>query len=275
MSSSGSCADHWLSTAAKAAVLALLSLMAVAAAPSARAEPPATPACAVPANLVESPYGLPHVAERVSRGEPIKIVALGSSSTEGAGASSPQATYPSRLEAELRQIWPKAVVTVINKGVGGEQARHMLARFPRDVLAEAPDLLIWQTGTNSALAEGDIEALVEDIDRGIELAHSAGIDVLLMTPQHSPRFERVRNKQAYLDNIAIIATLNRVPVLPRYEMMKHWLDSGQMSDRDMIDPDGLHLTDRSYFCLGVAAARMLSSLTQTGTSRLPMAAAGR
>src|SRR5690606_32900475 len=121
----------------------------------------------------------------------------------------------------------------------------MIARFERDVLEERPDLLLWQTGTNSALADGDIEALVEDIDRGIDRAHSAGIDVVLMTPQHSPRFESVRNKAAYLENIALIAAVNRVPVLRRYEMMKHWVASGEMTEPEMINPDGLHLTDRS------------------------------
>jgi lysophospholipase L1-like esterase len=270
----GSCADNPFAATARAAVVASLAIVLIAAGPGpVRAEAP-TARCAVPSNLLESPYGLPRVAERLRRGEPIKIVALGSSSTEGIGASGPQASYPSRLQAELRRLWPNVAVTVVNKGIGGEQARHMLARFPRDVIAEKPHLLIWQTGTNSALVHGDIERLVEDIDRGIDLAESAGIDVMLMTPQYSPRFDNVRNKQAYLDNIAAIAAVNRVPVLPRYEVMKHWLASGQMSSREMINPDGLHLTDRSYLCLGVAVARMVTSLAGT-TAWLPVAAAGR
>lgn len=270
------CADHCLSAAAKAAAVALVGLLCLMAAPvGLRAESPPAEACTTPSSLLDSQFGLPHLAERLRRGEPVKIVALGSSSTEGVGASTPQASYPSRLEGELRRLWPNVPVTVVNKGIGGEQARQMLARFHHDVLDEKPDLLIWQTGTNSALAHGEIDALVEDIDRGIDLAHTAGIDVLLMTPQHSPKFERVRNKHAYLDNIAIIAAVNRVPVLRRYEVMKHWLESGQMTGREMIDPDGLHLTDRSYFCLGLTAARMLSTLAGATNSRLPVAAAGR
>jgi lysophospholipase L1-like esterase len=276
MSTLETCADHCVSAAAKAVAAACLGLLCLMAAPvGLRAESPPAAACAVPSALLDSQFGLPHLAERLRRGEPIKIVALGSSSTEGVGASTPQASYPSRLEVELRGLWPNVPVTVVNKGVSGEQARQMLARFQHDVLDEKPDLLIWQTGTNSALAHGEIDALVEDIDRGIDLAHSAGIDVLLMTPQHSPKFDRVRNKQAYLDNIAIIAAVNRVPVLRRYEVMRHWLESRQMTGHEMIDPDGLHLTDRSYFCLGLTTARMLSALAGAANSRLPVAAAGR
>lgn len=271
MSIPGAAADHPFAAVARTAAAALLAMVAAAGPAPLRAQTPAAASCAVPTDLMESPFGLPNLAERVRRGNPIKIVALGSSSTEGVGASSPQATYPSRLAAELRRLWPNVSVTVMNKGVSGEQAPQMVARFERDVLAERPDLLIWQTGTNSALANGDIANLVEDIDRGIGLAQAAGIDVVLMTPQHSPRFERVRDRQAYLYNIATIADVNRVPVLRRYEMMKHWLDSGQMSGREMIDADGLHLTDRSYFCLGRTAARLIAGLTGATTSRIPVA----
>lgn len=253
----------------------LAMLLTAAGSGTAGAQTAAREPCAVPSNLLQSSYGLPRLAERVRRGEPVKIVALGSSSTEGIGASRPEASYPSRLQAELRRLWPNVRVTVVNKGVGGERARQMIARFQRDVIDEKPDLLIWQTGTNSALANGDIESLVEHIDRGIDMAESAGIDVLLMTPQHSPRFEKVRNKKVYLDNIATIAAVNRVPVIRRYEMMKHWLDSGQMTGDEMIDPDGLHLTDRSYLCLGVTAAQMVSTLAGATNSRRPVAAAGR
>jgi hypothetical protein len=42
-------------------------------------------------------------------------------------------------------------------------------------------------------------------------------------------------------------------------MMKYWIESQQMTDGEMIGPDGLHMTDKSYRCLGLAAARVVSS----------------
>jgi acyl-CoA thioesterase I len=47
----------------------------------------ATPACAVSAAQVRLNQALPRLARRLANGKPIKIVALGSSSTSGAGAS--------------------------------------------------------------------------------------------------------------------------------------------------------------------------------------------
>jgi len=228
---------------------------------------PTANSCAVPATLLRSSYQLPHIAAKLRSGQPIKIVALGSSSTEGMGASSSAATYPSRMLAELKTLWPKHSITVVNKGISGEQSHQMIARFERDVIEEKPDLVVWQTGTNSALQRGDLERFIADVDRGIDRARDVGIDVLLMTPQYSPKFDAVFNKQAYLHNIATIGAVNRVPVFRRYEVMKHWQKSGQMTAEGMINADGLHLTDQSYYCLGVLAARMIAGLATPPTEQ--------
>jgi predicted NAD/FAD-binding protein len=61
----------------------------------------------------------------------------------------PAASYPSRLEVELMQRLPGHPITVLNRGVGGEEIGDMLERFDRDVIATKPDLALWQFGTNS------------------------------------------------------------------------------------------------------------------------------
>ena len=62
-------------------------------------------------------------------------------------------SYPSRLAVELKALFPRVAITVLNRGVSGETARDMLARFDRDVIAEKPDLVLWQVGTNSVLRD--------------------------------------------------------------------------------------------------------------------------
>lgn len=216
--------------------------------------------CMVPPELTASTARLTHVAHQVATGAPIKIVALGSSSTAGTGASSVQATYPAQLQLQLQRMFPRSAVTVLNKGVPGERVQQEARRFRRDVLNEHPDLLIWQTGTNSALMHGDVGDFVDGLVRGIDRAQAAGMDVVLMTPQLSPRFEAAPQRDAYLDYITRIADSRQVALIRRHEMMAYWLDSGQMTPAEMINPDGLHQTDRSYFCLGLVAARMIAAL---------------
>ena len=87
-----------------------------------RAEAPAR-SCAVPAEITRLDHPLARIAKRLASGEPVTIVAIGSSSTAGAGASSPAASYPGRLEVELKIHFPKLSIKVLNRGVNGEDAR--------------------------------------------------------------------------------------------------------------------------------------------------------
>ena len=127
-----------------------------------------------------------HIRDRVARKLPLKIVAIGSSSTSGAGASSSAATYPSRLEAELKARLPGLPITVLNKGIGGEEAAQMVARFDTDVIEESPDLVLWQVGSNSVLRDHPTPG--EVIRHGVERLKASGFEVILINPQYAPKF---------------------------------------------------------------------------------------
>lgn len=239
---------------------AIFALVAGAAVGPARADSPWKGSCAAPRNLLVSTAPLPHLARKLALGGSVKIVAFGSSSTAGTGASTVAATYPSRFAAELQRLFPQTRVSILNKGVPGEDVRDEMLRFERDVLEQHPDLLIWQTGTNSALHQDPFHTYVGKLTRGIDEARAAGIDVLLMSPQFSPRFEAVANHKDYLEHLETVAALRGVPLLRRYEIMKFWVGSGEMTEKDMVQGDGLHQTDASYYCLGVVTARMVAGL---------------
>src|SRR5260370_14185033 len=102
---------------------------------------------------------LARVSHALSAGKPLRIIAFGSSSTEGVGASSQAASYPSRLQVELANALPRMPVVVINRGRGGEDAEDMARRLPA-IIAQHPDLVIWQTGTNDALDDLTLERFV-------------------------------------------------------------------------------------------------------------------
>jgi acyl-CoA thioesterase I len=224
----------------------------------ASAQDAASSRCRAPAALLDSPYALPLVRARLTSGEPLKIIALGSSSTEGVGAVNPNNTYPSQLRAALQRMFPRSRITVLNRGVGGEDTPAMLARFERDVLAERPHLLIWQAGTNMALRDGDPAQLVEELERGIRLAQDAGIDVMLMDSQRAPRYDAKVYGNEFLRRVRMAAEANRVPLIQRHAIMSHWLDSAQFTMESMIHADGLHMVDASYVCLGRVVARMIA-----------------
>src|SRR6186997_3084796 len=169
-------------TAATATAL----LLGLALASPARADTVA-PGCVAPVDLVRLANPLLRVAQKIASGEAVKIVAIGSSSTSGAGASSPATNYPSRLAIELKQHFPKVSFTVLNRGVSGEEVAEMLSRFDTAVVAEKPDLVLWQLGTNSVLRGhmlGGHDALIRT---GLAKIRAIGADVVLIDPQFAPK----------------------------------------------------------------------------------------
>ena len=148
--------------------------------------------CAAPLSLAAIAPPLTQAATRIERGEKLTIVAIGSSSTQGTGASATALNYPSRLAAELRERFPQIEFAVINRGKGGEDARQELDRFERDVIAEHPDLVIWQLGTNAVLRREDVSGDGELIRGGIAQLKEGGADVVLMDMQYAPLVLRGR-----------------------------------------------------------------------------------
>ena len=68
-------------------------------------------------------------------------------------------SYPSRLEAELRERFPGDRHPRHQPRQGRRRRRAQeLARLERDVIAEHPDLVIWQLGTNAVLRRDDLAA---------------------------------------------------------------------------------------------------------------------
>src|ERR1700675_2227598 len=111
-------------TPAVAAVPRPITPAALPQASTSNAVPPAT--CSAPVEFSHFDRPLVRPARRLAGGEPLIIVAIGSSSTAGAGASSPDASYPSRLAVELKQRFPGHQITVLNRGINGEQTEQMI-----------------------------------------------------------------------------------------------------------------------------------------------------
>ncbi|MCK8783564.1 SGNH/GDSL hydrolase family protein [Roseomonas sp. NAR14] len=211
-----------------------------------------------PASVTQA-VALPRVAARLRQGAPLRVVAFGSSSTEGSGASAPDRTYPSRLAQDL-SAWVRErgaageAVEVLNRGRGGDDAEAMARRLERDVLAERPDLVIWQTGSNDPITGVPPERFAALTRQGILAMRAAGIDVMVMDQQWCPRLEGVRDAAAYREALRGVAAELGVPVIRRAALMRGWAAAGVLTPAQMIGPDGFHMTDAGYARLAEAVA---------------------
>ena len=225
-------------------------------------------ACAAPAELVHLERPLIHTMRRLANGQPLTIVAIGSSSTAGAGASSLDASYPSRLAVELRTRFPGREITVLNRGVNGEETNNMMARFATDVLAAHPQLVIWQIGTNSVLRDHPLSPHAVQLHDGIEQLKAAGADVVLIDPQFAPAVLAKSETAGMVEQIAVAAKQENVDLFRRFAVMRDWHDVQHLSFDNFVSPDHLHMNDWSYACI----AKLLSTAIAEAATR-PIAAA--
>ena len=214
-------------------------------------------ACAAPPPLTRIDPALTHAAARIDQAKAVTIVAVGSSSTQGVGATDPGATYPSRLEAALKQRLPGVAIRVINRGKGGEDAEEEFARLGRDVISEHPDLVIWQVGTNAVLRRDDLESDEVLLRRGVALLKLSGADVVLMDLQYAPRILERRATAAMEQLIAEIAQHAEVGLFRRFAVMQYWRTVQPPETPAMIGADGLHMSDAGYSCLAAELAKAL------------------
>ena len=226
---------------------------------------PRSPTCSITGLLARFDWPLKRTARRILRGQPIKIVAVGSSSTAGAGASSRAATYPSRLAAELRRRFPGHQITVLNRGVGGEVAAQMITRFEKAVIAENPDLVLWQVGTNVLLRGQSLKPTSSVIRKGLAKLKKSGADVVLIDPQFAPKVIRKRDFERMVALIAAAAREGNVDLFHRFALMRRWREVDGMPFRAFLSKDELHMNDWSYRCVAMYLANAITEAVNRPT----------
>jgi hypothetical protein len=207
----------------------------------------------IPAEIVNFTYPLPNLAKALLDEAPVRIVAIGSSSTAGRGDVVP---YPHRLEMYLRvrygeEQFPNLKIDVLNRGKGGEEAIEELARFGADVLAEKPSLAIWQVGTNAVFHNYKLDDVAAAIAKGLSLLRGKKMDVVLIDPQYVPAMlfdGKAEASERMVSLISDAAKRAKVNLFRRWALMRHWHVHNDIGLDRMFDPtdlDKLHQSDWS------------------------------
>jgi acyl-CoA thioesterase I len=226
----------------------------LAMATTGRAEPED---CPVPHDSLEVLVKLPHLAERLRDGKPVTIVALGGGSTKGAAAGAPDLAYPHRLQVALAAFYPGVPITVVNKGVPRQSAQQMVARFPADVMALHPSLVVWETGISDAVRGIELDDFATSLQVGIDELKKQAIDILLVDMQFSRSASAVINFEGYLRTLHRVGALNEVYVFPRFEMMRYWSEHDVFNFEDVADAERARLAAKVYECIGRKLAQAI------------------
>ena len=230
----------------------LLALLVLAG--PAWAELPAE--CGVAAHLVENSYPLPKVKRAIAE-KKLNILVVGAGSSQLPGASGEKNAYPARLQQALADQLKGVEVKVTTDIKASRTAAEMVKVLPANLAAAKPALMIWQTGTTDAMRAVDPDQFSQALDQGINIARSAGADVVLVNAQYSPRTESMIALSTYSDDMRWVALQQEVPLFERFSIMRLWSDLGTFDLYSATKK--LDIAERVHDCIG----RLLADLVIT------------
>jgi len=227
-------------------------------------QPQASIECKVKSPAYEGRAPLRAVRRAIMQKRAVRVVALGSSSTVGVGASSPRATYPIRLENDLEGTIEGLKVEMYARGQSGEVAEDAAERLKIEVAEIKPDLVVWQVGTNDAVARIDAETFGALLRDTLSWLASHNIDVVLIDPQYVERLSRDERYTSIVNEIATVASEMRVLLVNRYDAMADL--ARQHPGSSYLANDRFHLNDLGYRCMAEYATKaIVAGLLQADT----------
>lgn len=167
--------------------------------------------------------------------QPITILALGDSLTEGLGVD-PNDNYPAQLEATLKEMG-YTNVEVVNSGLSGETSTGLVNRL--DWVAQTkPDITILTIGANDAMRGIDVATIEKNIRTAVKHLQDNGSDVILGGMQI---YDNLGNDyvRSFSDIYPRIADDMDVPMIPFFL-------EGVGGIADLNQADAIHPTKEGY-----------------------------
>ncbi|MGE0746113.1 MAG: SGNH/GDSL hydrolase family protein [Rhodospirillales bacterium] len=225
------------------------------------------PTCTVPDEMVATDRALPRMAAALSRPGPVTVLFEGTSSTAGGGASSPDKAFPARFGQELARHFPN--VEIVVRAHRGRTAEDMVADIKTEVAARTPALVVWQTGTTDAVRNVELDSFGDALEHGISYLHARDADVVLVDPQYSPRMGALVDVGPYQDFMEQIAERAEVILFHRFDIMQHWIDSGQLSFDNRARAAQLKAAEQVHDCIGRLLARLVAGAIDAARAKKP------
>ena len=192
--------------------------------------------------------------EKMDKGKSIRIVALGDSLTYGWMV---EKGYIDFLDEMLKKKYPKATITIINRGLPGDTSRGGLFRLQKHVIEENPDLVLLQFALNDALTGFTVDEFYSNMKSMVEqIQQDTSAEILLMT---SPLiYDRVMQRMAepYYGRIITLAAEKKLPLAQVHEYWGQKI-SGGVEHRGLVQDDLAHPTVEGHLLMAEAVMEML------------------
>lgn len=242
-----------------AVVCAVACILAGALSVAALAQPPAR--CEAPEHITHVEGKLPQTAAAMMKDRRLDILVLGSGSSTLPGLEGAKLAYPARLMAALQERF-KDVKVSLTTDVKSRRTTADMAATLQTALDAKPTLVIWQTGTFDAMRGVDLDGFRRALKGGIKKLQAAGIDVILVNMQYSPRTEMMLAAGAYADNMRWVAQQRDVPLFDRLGLMRYWSEAARF---DFSAPQAASLVAQQvHDCIGRLLADLIADTVDIG-----------
>jgi acyl-CoA thioesterase I len=227
------------------AVLAVaLALASPLAAQSVGPEPPAVPKECGQTGVV-SGMPLPNSALALQQRKKVKILAIGASSSAVLGGL--RTGSPPLLEQVLEKTIKGLDVEIINRGFSGELAEAAGERIKIEVALSHPDIVLWQVGTNDALAHVPVESFRNSVGNAVRWLKAHNVDVILVGLHYQKQLVKDPYYQEIRRSLGEIATYESVLRIGRYEAMEVLARTTAASGQP--EQESFGLTEAGYNCM--------------------------
>jgi acyl-CoA thioesterase I len=208
-----------------------------------------SPRCRVPGSSLYKVAPLMAVRAALEEKRPIKVLTLGPAITGGGQGSE---AYPSRLKDELERVLSGIEVVMEQRSLPSEIMADTLDRFTALLSEIEPDLLVWQVGTNDALAKADVEAFTHALDQMLAWLKQTDTDVVLVQPSYHAALATDEHYNSLIAAIESSARKNHVPLVLRFAAMRFLSQQKTQDARNQF-----RLRELSYRCMAEHVARTI------------------
>jgi lysophospholipase L1-like esterase len=220
-------------------------------------QPALSASCEAPAQDIAVNGPLPNVVKALEDHKTLEILAIGSASAASLGVDAGIKSYPVQLEDLLKETLKGVDVDIINRGTGGEVAQTSADRIRGEVALTKPDLVLWQLGTNDALARVSSEQFTDTVKSTIEWLKSNNTDVVLVGLQYTTRFAKDESYYQIRAALNQIAKGENVLYVKRYDAMK--FISQTRAKVHLMASDNYHLSALGTQCMAEHVARAMTA----------------
>ena len=160
------------------------------------------------------------------------IMIVGDSLSAGYGIQ-PQQGWVHLLQKRLEQQYPKQH-KVVNASVSGETTSGALARLPKLLQTQRPDLVVIELGGNDGLRGQPPQMIQKNLANLIQHSQKAKAKVVIFGMKMPPNYGSAYSK-AFENNYKVVSQQYKVKLLPFF--MEGIAGNKQLMQKDLIHPN--------------------------------------